>query len=119
MLKKFKNAILGLKDVAVTGNLQVGTFKNRFSESFGTQIRVYKSLNTGKGAKPADDKATLASVCSEGKKITSMTIKKNQSVGDVEELFKKNMGIGIQIMFPDGKKFAPNDMKLKDVSDTK
>jgi hypothetical protein len=119
MLKKLRNSVLGLKDVEVTGNLQVGTFKKRFFESFGTQIRVYKTLTTGKGAKPANDKATLASICAPDKKVESMTIKKNQNAGDVELLFKDKMGIGIQIMLPDGTNFAKNDMKLKDVAKAK
>ena len=108
------NAILGLKDVDVTGNKQVGTLKKEFKESFGTEIRVYKSTNTGAGSKRADDKSTLASVCE--KTVTGMTIKKNQTVGDIEDQFRDDMGIGIQIMDPSGEKFAPNAMRLKDIS---
>ena len=117
-MKNFFRGIkfLGLKDVEVRGNLKVDTFKKRFAESFGTEIRIYKTLTTGKGAKPADEKSTLASICAEGKKINAITIKKSNTVGDIETQFKNEMGIGIQIMAPDGKTFADNDMKLKDVS---
>lgn len=117
-MKKMLNAILGLKDIEVTGNMHVGTLQDRFRESFGTEIRVYKGLNTGKGAKKADAKATLASVCGEGMKVAPITIKKNQSVGEIEQQFKDKMGIGIQIMLPGGDKFAPNDMKLSSVKDS-
>ena len=41
--------VLGLKDVEVKGQTKVGTLKKDFKESFGTEIRVYKTLNTGKG----------------------------------------------------------------------
>ena len=106
--------VLGLKDVEVKGQTKVGTFKEDFKNSFGTEIRIYKSLNTGKGSKKADNKSTLASICD--KKVTSMTIKKSHTVGNIEDQFKDEMGIGIQIASPDGKKLAPNDMKLKDIA---
>ena len=107
-------AILGLKDIHVTGNMKVSTLKEQFKESFGTEIRVYKSVNTGKGARLADNSVTLASISS--KKVENITISKHKTVGEIEESFKENMGIGIQIMIPDGSKFAPNDIKLKEVS---
>ena len=55
--------LLGMKDNEVNGKLHVGTFQERFKESFGTEIRVYKAkadgtLNTGKGAKAAPAKAS-------------------------------------------------------------
>ena len=45
-----------------------------------------------------------------------MTIKKGHSYGDIEKQFKDEMGIGVQIMLPHGKEFAPNKIKLKDVA---
>jgi|TARA_Y100000310_G_C20476228_1_gene712554 hypothetical protein len=109
------NFVLGLKDVEVKGQTKVGTLKKDFKESFGTEIRIYKTLNTGKGSRKADDKTTLAKICSEGKKVSDVTIKKSHTVGDIEDQFKNQMGIGIQIMGPVGEKFAPNDMRLKDI----
>ncbi|MDG2156340.1 MAG: hypothetical protein P8M26_10390 [Gammaproteobacteria bacterium] len=109
------NKLLGLKDVEIRGQTKVKSLKKDFKESFGTEIRVYKTANTGKGSRPADDGSTLASIATGGKKITSMTIKKGDMVGNIEEQFAEKLGVGIQIMGPDGKKFAPNDMKLKDI----
>jgi len=108
--------VLGLKDVEVKGQTKVGTLKKDFKESFGTEIRVYKTLNTGKGSRKADDKSTLASICADGKKVTGVTIKKSHTVGNIEDQFKEQMGIGVQIMGPIGEKFAPNDMRLKDIA---
>ena len=107
------NIIRGLKDIKVTGNMHVGKLRSQFKESFGTELRVYKSTNTGKGSRSAGANSTLASICE--KKVKPITIKKNHTVGDIEQQFKDQMGIGIQIMLPDGKKFAPNIMRLKDV----
>ena len=110
-----KDLILGLKDIEVSGKMHVKTLKKKFKEEFGTEIRVYKTLNTGKGAKPADEKSTLASIGDTTRKVTGFTIKKSKLVGDIEDEFKEHMGVGIQVMTPDGKKFAPNNMKLSNV----
>lgn len=109
------NLMLGLKDVEVKGQTKVGTLRKDFKESFGAEIRVYKSLNTGRGSRPADNKSTLASICAQGKKVSGVTIKKSHTVGNIEDQFKEQMGIGVQIMGPVGEKFAPNNMKLKDI----
>ena len=110
-------ALLGLKDVEVNGKQHVGTLCSEFKKSFGTELRVYKSTNTGRGAKRAGDKQTLGSICE--KRVDAMTIKKNHTVGEIEQQFKDQMGIGIQIMSPDGEEFAPNGMRLKDVAKMK
>ena len=115
------NKLRGMQDIDVNGNLQVGSFRKRFKEAFGTEIRVYKaksdgSLNTGKGAKSAPAKSTMANICAKGQKVQDLTIKKNKSVGEIEKEFASNMGIGIQIMLPDGSGFAPDNMRLKDVA---
>ncbi len=113
--------LLGLQDLEVTGNLQVGMFQKRFFESFGTEIRVYKpksdgTINTGAGSRSPDEKSTMASIAAKGFKVQDLTVKKSNTVGQVEKEFAQKMGIGIQIMTRDGKKFAPNDARLKDVA---
>jgi hypothetical protein len=117
----FLKKLFNLEDIEVSGQLQVGSFKQRFEESFGTQVKVYKpkadgTLNTGKGARPADAKSTLASNCAAGMKVQSLTIKKTKTVGEIETEFAEKMGIGIQIMLPDGSGFAPNEMKLTEIA---
>ena len=113
--------VLGLKDVHVDGKQHVATLLKNFKESFGTEIRVYKPtkdgrINTGKGARPAGKKDTLATVSIE--KVEDITIKKSHKVGDIEDQFKNKLGIGIQIEQPDGS-LAPDDMRLKDVAKMK
>ena len=115
------NMFFGLEDIEVNGKMHVGTFQNKFKKAFGTEIRVYKAkadgtLNSGKGAKSAPTKSTLASICAKGQKVGDMTIKKSKTVGDIEKEFAKIMGIGIQIMLPDGSGFANNSVRLKDVA---
>ena len=115
------NMFLGLEDIEVSGKMHVGTFQKQFKKAFGTEIRVYKAkadgtLNSGKGAKSAPTKSTLASICAKGQKVGDLTIKKSKTVGDIEKEFAKIMGIGIQIMLPDGSGFANNSVRLKDVA---
>ena len=105
-----------MEDVSVTGNMHVSSLKEQFKKSFGTELRIYKTLNTGRGARPAEEKSTLASIAADSKKIENLTIKKGDSVEKVEDQFKDILGIGIQVMLPDGNTFAPNNMKLKDVA---
>ena len=117
----FLKMLLGMEDIEVDGKMHVGTFQKKFKKAFGTEIRVYKAkadgtLNSGKGAKSAPTKSTLASICAKGQKVGDMTIKKSKTVGDIEKEFAKIMGIGIQIMLPDGSGFANNSVRLKDVA---
>ena len=119
-MKNVIKEILGFKDIEVTGNMHVETLQKRFEESFNTKIRVYGltvdgRINTGKGARPADPKSTLASNSPASMKIQSITIHKSNTVDEIEKAFAERMGIGVQIMAPDGVTFAPNDMKLKEV----
>jgi hypothetical protein len=112
------NMLLGLKDIDVKGNQVVNTLKKNFKASFGTEIRVYKptkdgKINTGKGARPAEGKATLAKVSVQ--KVEDITIKKSHTVGEIERQFESKVGIGIQIEQPDGS-LAPDNMRLKDVA---
>ena len=117
----FLKMLLGMEDIEVNGKMHVGTFQNKFKKAFGTEIRVYKAkadgtLNSGKGAKSAPITSTLASICAKGQKVGDLTIKKSKTVGDIETEFAKKMGIGIQIMLPDGSGFANNSVRLKDVA---
>ena len=115
ILDKVKGFVLGLKDIDVSGNMHVGSLRDEFKKNFGTELRVYKTL--GRGANRADPKQTLASICD--KKVEGLTIKKSDTVGDIENQFKNKMGIGIQIMQPNGEDFAPNSTRLKDVAEMK
>lgn len=101
--------------------MQVESFQIRFREAFGTEIQVYTAksdgtINTGKGAKHASPKSTLASICAAGHKVHGLTIMKSKTVGEIELEFAEKMGIGIQILLPDGSRFAPNETRLKDVA---
>ena len=111
----FIKKLLGMEDVEITDDMKISTLKSKFEEYFGTEIRGYKTLNTGKGSRHADDKEALSNVGDASKKNRKKKKKKSMTVGEVEEKFKEKMGIGIQIMTPDGRKFAPNEMRLMDV----
>jgi len=67
--------ILGLEDVRGSGNMHVKTLQGQFKESFGTEIRVYKALNTGRCSRKAEPTATLASLVG-SKTLEAIEIKK-------------------------------------------
>ena len=80
------------KEVSVSGRMKVGTLKKDFKEAFGVNIRVYN------GKKFADDDATLASIRAEGApKSGEVKIVGQSKVKTVEDAFKKELGITIQI----------------------
>lgn len=118
LLKSIKNAVLGLKDIEVTGRMRVSTLQAQFKEQFGTGIRVYKlnsagQISSGRGARLAEPSATLASV-SAGK-VGTITLKKNMTVKEAEDAFAEKLGVGVQIEDKDGA-LANNQVRLADLA---
>lgn len=92
--------------LSVNGRMKVKTLKEKFKDEFGVTVRVYK------GAKFADDDATLASIRkSDAAKSGDFEVRGNTKVGNVEKLFLENLGIKVQIESADGK-LADNDVTL-------
>ena len=78
-------------ELNIDGRMKVGTLKKNFKEQFGIGLRVY----TGK--KFASDDVTLASIRAEGAKGGKVSIHGRTKVGNVEKMFKEQLGIKIQI----------------------
>lgn len=116
----FFKKLLGFHDIEVSPKMTVEELQSQFEEQFGTKIRVYKptakgTINTGKGSRLASAEEKLSAVSLSGKSISSITIQKNKTVDAIEKEFADKMGVGVQIMTPDGKTFAPNNMILSKV----
>jgi hypothetical protein len=78
--------------LSVSGRQKVKTLKDDFNKEFGVNIRVYK------GAKFADDDATLSSIRSaDAPKSGDFDVHGNTKVGNVEKQFLENFGIKVQI----------------------
>ena len=103
------------KELNVGGRMKVKTLKKDFNDIFGVEIKVYKTTTTGKGAKAADGDATLASIRGEGAKGGEISLHGRTKVGNVEKMFKDEMGIGIQILDKEGK-LADNSISLSQAS---
>jgi hypothetical protein len=78
-------------ELSIDGRMKVGTFKKNFMEKFGVGVRVY----TGK--KFASDDVTLSSIRTEGAKGGKVKLHGRTKVGNVEKMFKEQLGIKIQI----------------------
>ena len=117
MLKFIKKNLLKMEDIEIKTNTSVENLKNQFFESFGTNIKVYKTLNTSRGAKLVNDEILLGELSSSKNWDGDFYIKKNHTVGAVEDQFKDKLGIGIQVMLTNGVEFAPNDSILSEVKD--
>jgi hypothetical protein len=117
MFTSLKKAIFKLEDISVSQDMSVGELKEAFFGTFGTHIKIYKSLNTGRGAKVAADETVLNELKSETKTFKKLFIKKKSTVGEIENQFKNELGIGIQIMLTNGVNFAPNESIITEVKD--
>lgn len=90
----------------VNGRMTVKALKEKFKTEFGVEIRVYK------GAKFAEDTATLASIRKDdAPKASEFEVHGNTKVGNVEKLFLDNAGIKVQIEAADGE-LADNNVTL-------
>lgn len=115
IFKSLKKAIFNLEDISITKEMSVKELKEVFSASFGTEIRVYKNLNTGRGAQVAPDEVLLNDLKGENLKFKEIFIKKNHTVGEIEKQFSDELSIGIQVLLTNGVDFAPNDTIISEV----
>ena len=97
--------------------MTVESLKMRFSESFGTQIKVYLSTNTGKGSKVAGDSIKIGKLVKGGQAFPDLEIGQKMTVQQIEDLFKEKLGVGIQIMLTNGLEFAPNEKVITEIKD--
>jgi hypothetical protein len=88
--------------------MSVGALKKQFKETFGSEIRVYTTVNTKRSA---DDGAPLSSLRGVEGPLGTVIINPYATVSQIEKVFKE-WGIGIQVMRSDGSGLAPNSAKL-------
>jgi hypothetical protein len=115
IFRSLKKAIFNLEDIAITKEMSVSELKELFFNSFGTHIKVYKSLNTGRGSQIASDETLLNDLKGEEKNFKEIFIKKNHLVGDIEKQFADELSIGIQVLLLNGIDFAPNNAVISEV----
>ena len=107
------NLITNLKDkftmaeFNINGRMTVASLRKQFKDSFGATLRVYK------GAKFADEKATLASIRSgENVKGGELVCRGNLQVGNFEAKMKEQFGIKVQVANPDNTKLVSDSITL-------
>ena len=99
-------------NIIISGRMHVNTLQKVFEECFGFKLRVYKSLSA-KGYL-ADSKQTLGSLSH--KKIESIQISGNNTVEEVENLFRDKLGLGVQLASIDNSRLLTNKKKLDECS---
>lgn len=91
----------------INGRMTVASLRKQFKDSFGATLRVYK------GAKFADEKATLASIRSgENVKGGELVCRGNLQVGNFEAKMKEQFGIKVQVANPDNTKLVSDNITL-------
>jgi len=93
------------KELKIDGRMKVGTLMKNFKETFGVGIRIYK------GKRFADEEVTLSSIRDDDAKGGKVEIHGKTKVGNIEKMFKEQMGITIQVEDKAGK-LADDDLTL-------
>lgn len=114
LLQKINHVLDSFKaaDFEVSRAMKVNALCVAFKKNFGLSLRIYK------GKQLADGRMTLATLDQRTTTLTvktgalPLTVKANQKVGEVEELFKKQFGIAVQIANYDNTKLCNNDLTL-------
>ncbi|MBG79765.1 MAG: hypothetical protein CMJ39_03520 [Phycisphaerae bacterium] len=97
----------------VSPTTKVSTFKQRFREEFGVDIKCHKGNSLGH---IADDDAKLFEICTkqEHERDFKLELHGNQKVGTAEEDIAASLGFKVQLLAPDGSN-ASNSMTLSDL----
>ncbi len=114
LLNKINNVLDSFKaaDFEVKSTMKVNALCVTFKKNFGLSLRIYK------GKQLADGRMTLATLDQRTTTLTvktgsmPLTVKANQKVGQVEDLFKKQFGIAVQIANYEDTKLCDNDLTL-------
>lgn len=120
IIQKINNVLDSFKaaDFEVNRAMKVNALCVAFKKNFGLSLRIYK------GKQLADGRMTLATLDQRTTTLSvktgalPLTIKANQKVGDVEELFKKQFGIAVQIANYENTRLCDNDLTLGDARRT-
>ena len=88
----------------------VKSIKKQFFKGFNCNIRIYK------GSRIADDKIKISELTKIDEFNGELELGARSRVGNVEDYFKKEFGIKVQISNTDDTKLAKNDMTLTQAS---
>ena len=94
----------------VSPTTKVGTFKRRFREEFGVDIKCHKGNSLGH---IADDNDKMFEICTkqEHDRDFKLDLHGNHKVGSAEKDIAESLGFKVQLLMPDGSN-AKNSMTL-------
>ena len=126
MFAGLKKMLFGSLEMEVSGDTLVSEFENEFLRVFAVPVRVYnlskeRKIQSGAGGRRASKDALIKEVSTKiaAGKSRKISIKDTEKVGDVEKKIETTLGIGVQIICPNGKWFADNTKTLKEIKDIK
>lgn len=114
MMDSFKSA-----DFEIAGNMKVNSVCEAFKKNFGLTLRIYRGSKLIDGRmtiNTLDERTTTTTI---NKDAERLTIKANQTVGEVEKLFLDHFGLKVRIATYDNSKFCPASQTLGEARRTK
>lgn len=90
----------------VTRASSVNSLKSQFKKDWGCTLRIYN------GKKLAEGTAKISDLTKKTEFNGTLTLGARSRVGNVEDYFKKEFGITVQVANADNTKLAGNDMTL-------
>ena len=92
--------------LSVSGRMKVSTLRKGFQREFGLTLRLYE------GKRFADEDKTLANIRTEKGTGGALSVAKNMKVGNLENKFKKEFGLKVQVASSDDSYLCNNDHTL-------
>lgn len=96
-----------MADVRVTKATSVASLKRQFKEDFDCTLVVYYGNN-----RIAEDDVKIHDIAKDNYEGGTLELGARSRVGNVEDYFRDNFGIKVQIKNADGTKLADNGMTL-------
>ena len=93
--------------LSITGQMKVSTLQEGFLKEFGLTLRIYD------GRAFADLNETLAQVRKKKGSGKDLSVAKNMKVGNLEDKFKEEFGLKVQVAGSDDSYLCDNNLTLK------
>ena len=110
-------SLLGLHDVFAGPDTTVGVLRSRVAKSYGVRLRVFQGQHVGIADRVAADSERLGALGDpRAPSFRGISLQHGATVRAVERAFLEKLGLGVQVVMPDGETFADDSWTLSQVA---